>query len=196
LTFGSTLTTTSGQFFTPADWFGSPGLSGTSSGSASGSSSAHGSGSSWSEGDSYSESEADIPIFFPVPFQELSSLQYYSLEEQLTELTRALKEQFPRHCFIRIGNDTEPLLVPRVEQLYTSAKNQQWYLDRLLAAHQALPAAEADHLIAAQETALLQAVADDSEAQPDIPPTEKKRGQRKPSDPNPFDDILREHQKP
>ena len=29
----------------------------------------------------------DIPIFFPVPFQELSSVQYFTLEEQLTQLT-------------------------------------------------------------------------------------------------------------
>ena len=35
------------------------------------------------------------------------------MEEQLTELTAALKEQFPRHCFIKIqGEKTQPLLVP------------------------------------------------------------------------------------
>jgi hypothetical protein len=56
------------------------------------------SGSSNSDSQSWSdsESETDIPIFFPVPFEELSSVQYYPLDEQLTELTAALKEQYQR----------------------------------------------------------------------------------------------------
>ncbi len=57
---------------------------------------------------------ADVPIFIPVPFQELSYVQYFSLEEQLHEMAAALKEQFPRHCFIKIQG-TQPLLVPMVE---------------------------------------------------------------------------------
>ena len=94
----------SGQsFYTPDNWFGSTSPTGmmsdtTSSGSTSSTS------SGFSDSDSYStsESEADIPIFFPVPFQELSTVQYYTVEEQLTELAAALKLQFQRHCFIQI----------------------------------------------------------------------------------------------
>lgn len=183
-----------GEFFGPDQWFGATSM-GTSTSRSTGDSSMSSSGSSGSDSYGDSESVADIPVFVPVPFQELSSVQYYSLEEQLTELTAALKEQYARHCFIKIGSDdTEPMLVPKVEQFYTAAKNIRWYEDKLLAKNNALPAAEVDQLIAAQETALLQAsgqVIDitpaESEPEPLEPPAE-----RKPKAPkkNIFDDLL------
>lgn len=157
---GSSFGTTTGEFFGPDQWFAGTAAMGRSSGSSSGGSSMSSSGSSGSDSYGDSESIADIPVFVPVPFQELSSVQYYSLEEQLTELTAALKEQYARHCFIKVpGEDTEPMLVPKVEPFYTAEKNIRWYEDKLLAKNHALPAAEVDHLIAAQETALLQAAA-------------------------------------
>ncbi len=117
-----------------------------------------GSGSSYSDSSSSSESEADIPILIPVPFQELSSIQYYTTEEQLLGLTAALKEQFPRHCFIKIHSEkTQPLLVPFVEQFYTPPENHQWYESQIFAANNALSADQADALIAEQETVLVQA---------------------------------------
>src|SRR5207244_10293165 len=110
--------------------------------------------SSWSESssDSYtsgeSESVADIPIFFPVPFQEMSSVQFYSTEEQLTELTAALKEQFPRHCFIKIhGQKTQPLLVPfitTVSSFRDSRENLDWYEHWQLGRQGALSPGEVD----------------------------------------------------
>ena len=93
----------------------------------------------WSASCAETESEADIPIFVPVPFQELSSIQHYTPEEQLLEFTAALKEQFPRHCFIKIHQkDTQPMLVPFVKRFYTAAKNLAWYEERLLKAARAL----------------------------------------------------------
>ena len=89
-------------YFQPEQWFSSTSGMTLSDVSSSGSSSVSGSGSSSSESYSDSEGEADIPIFVPVPFEELSSVQYYTLEEQLTEATAALKQQFPRHCFIKL----------------------------------------------------------------------------------------------
>jgi hypothetical protein len=155
---GSSSSATSGEFFGPDQWFGSGATGGRSTSDSSGSSSMSSSGSSNSDSYGDSESVADIPVFVPVPFQELSSVQYYSLDEQLTELTAALKEQYARHCFIKIpGEDTEPMLVPKVEQFYTAEKNIRWYEDKLLAKNNALSAAEVDNLIAAQETALLKA---------------------------------------
>jgi len=157
---GSFSGSSTGEFFGPDQWFAST-MTGRSSGDSSGSSSMSGSGSSGSESSGESESVADIPVFVPVPFQELSSVQYYSLDEQLTELTAALKEQYARHCFIKIQtNDTEPMLVPKVEQFFTAQKNIHRYEEKLLSQNNALPAGEVDHLIADQETALLQAAAE------------------------------------
>ena len=66
-------------------------------------------------------------------------MQYYSLDEQLTELTAALKEQYARHCFVKIhGKETEPMLVPQVEQFYTSQNNLRQYQDKLLSKSNAL----------------------------------------------------------
>jgi hypothetical protein len=118
---GSFSGNSTGEFFGPDQWFSSPGAMGSSSGESRGSSSMSGSGSSGSDSYGESDSVADIPVFVPVPFQELSSVQYYSLDEQLTELTAALKEQYARHCFIKLpGEDTQPLLVPKVEQFFTT----------------------------------------------------------------------------
>ena len=162
----------SGQsFYTPDNWFGSPASTGTmsevvSSGSTTGSSTGYSDTNSYST----SESEADIPIFFPVPFRELSSVQYYSIEEQLTELTAALKLQFQRHCFIQIRQqETQPMLVPFVEPITTftySRENLDWYIDRQHQRQHALPAAEVDRLLEQQETALLKAAQSRSEIQP------------------------------
>jgi len=155
----------SSQAYFYDDWFSMPQLSGTrTQTTGTGSASMTGRSSSWAESESSSDSEsdsvADVPIFIPVPFQELSSIQYMSLEEQLHQMTAALKEQYARHCFIKIqGEETEPMLVPKVEQFYTAPKNIRRYEDKLLQNNNALPAAEADLLIAAQETALLQLVA-------------------------------------
>src|ERR1022692_3831460 len=73
-------------------------------------------------------------------------------------MTAALKEQFPRHCFIKIqGRDTQPLLVPMIDQPYTSEENLLWYRDWQLQQQSALPAAEVDQLLIEQETKFLEA---------------------------------------
>lgn len=155
----------SGVFFEPADWFELPEEVGLSESESSGTGSTSSSGYSESESTGESESVADIPILIPVPFKELSSVQYYSLDEQLTGLTAALKEQFPRHCFIKIHDQrTQPLLVPFVKSFYTAEHNQTWYRTKLFDRYGALPAEEIDRLIAERETALVKA------AQPPAPP--------------------------
>jgi len=150
---------TAGEFFGPAEWLGTPLAAGTSSGRSETESSVSTTGSSWSEADAYSESVADIPIFIPVPFQELSSTQYYTHEEQLTELTAALKEQFPRHCFIKIHEEkTQPLLVPLIRDVATfrtSPENLDWYRAFQLKRQGALSPAEADRLISIKEADLI-----------------------------------------
>jgi hypothetical protein len=170
------------SFFTADNFFGSGAMpTGTSEVSSSGSTTTSGSGYSDVDSDSTTESEVDIPIFFPVPFQELSSVQYYSLEEQLIELTGALKNQFQRHCFIQIRQqETQPLLVPFVEPVTTfnyNRKNLDWYIAKQDEKQNALPAAEVDRLLVEQEAALLQTVAPPAEPeeasvkQPPISPT-------------------------
>jgi hypothetical protein len=169
-----------------------------------GSTSMSGHSSSWAESssdsDSHSESDAvaDVPIFIPVPFQELSSIQYFSLEEQLHQMTAALKEQFPRHCFIKIqGQDTQPLLVPMIEQPYTSEDNLLWYRSWQLQQHSALPAAEVDQLLIEQETKFLEGpgliidiTPDEHEPEAEQPQPSAASSKSKRPKANLFDDLL------
>lgn len=149
-----------GSYFTPDKWFAFSNGFTRSEVSSSGSSSMSSSGTSQSDSWSDSEGEADIPIFFPVPFEELSSIQYYTPEEQLNETTTALKNQFQRHCFIKLlDEETQPLLVPFVEDVTSfrdSDENLRWYIGDQNRKQDALPPPEIDRLLEAQETALLQ----------------------------------------
>ena len=134
----------SSECFDGQDWFPTSGVS-----SVDGSSSMDG------ESSADSESEADIPIFVPVPFEELSNLQHYTPEEQFLEFAAALKHQFQRHCFIKIHQrETQPMLVPLVQEFYTPQYNQAWYIDKLFKAEKALPAADVDRLLKERDAAL------------------------------------------
>lgn len=172
-----------GNFFQPSDWFGPGDLTGTSALTTQSESRAVSRSQAEAHMDGYTEAEADIPILLPVPFQELSSLQYYSLEEQLMELTAALKQQYPRHCFIKIQNeDTEPLLVPWFEEGYVSKEDQDWYANWLLTQYNALPATEVDRLLEELERALLKEVEEstrNAEAEEEEAKTERKRPSKK-----------------
>lgn len=148
-----------GEFFQPQQWYGSE-LAGTSTSSNYGMSSA--SGSHWNETDfeGEAEGEADVPILIPVPFQELSSIQYFPLEEQLTQLTAALKCQFGRHCFIKIHHEqTQPLRVPLVKTYRTPPQALEWYEQKKLTAEGAQPFAVVDACIQQQDQELRRVVA-------------------------------------
>jgi hypothetical protein len=82
-------------------------------------------------------------------------------------------EQFGRHCFIKIHQqETQPLLVPFVNNYYTSEKNKQWYITTQMDKQQAVSREEIDGLLENQERALINMVAPppqtDSPAQPPI----------------------------
>jgi hypothetical protein len=158
---GQTMIPPADEFFTGAMWLDNSNITALSESSASGFSSmesrsefsGESSSSSWSE----LEGIADIPVFVPVPYQELSSVQYYTLEEQLLELTQALKLQLQRHCFIQLPNrETEPLLVPLVEEFYISDKNLDWYINSLADKEGAITPEDADRQIFQARQNLLQ----------------------------------------
>jgi energy-coupling factor transporter ATP-binding protein EcfA2 len=172
-TSGESAASVHGQFFEAQQWY-SGDLVGTSLSSTAGMSSA--SGSHWNETDfeGVGEGEADVPILIPVPFQELSSVQYFTLEEQLTQLTAALKGQFGRHCFIKIHHQkTQPLRVPFVRAHYTPEQFIAEYQTRKFTAEGAQTAAVVDECIARQDEELRRSVArtaKDPEAKTKEPP--------------------------
>ena len=164
--------TTSGSFYQPSDWFSMGQLAGTSALAAASNMSVRGSSQSEVYGDA--DAEADIPIFFPVPKSELSSIQTYTIDEQLWELTAALKEQYQRHCFIKIQQQkTQPMLVPFVKAYDPPAENRDWYINLLNGNQGGRSAAEVDRLIQSAEDGLVNSVATDEE------PSEKPKSKRR-----------------
>jgi hypothetical protein len=161
--------TSASQAYFYDDWFSMPQLSGTRTettgtvrASMSGRSSNWAESSTSGDADTESDAVADIPILIPVPFQELSSVQFMPIADQLHQMTVALKEQFPRHCFIKIQQEeTQPLLVPKVDDPHLTEEALLWYRDYHLQQQKALPVAEVDLLLQQEETALLQTVKSD-----------------------------------
>jgi hypothetical protein len=154
---GESSSSVHGEFFDAQQWMG--GASGTSVSAVMGMTSASGSHRNDTEFTGEAQGEADVPIFVPVPFQELSSVQYFNIDEQLTQLTAALKEQFGRHCFIKIHHQkTQPLRVPFVKSHYTTQKAFGWYEQKKLAAEGAQSCAAVDDAIAQQEAELLSTI--------------------------------------
>ncbi|HLV88701.1 MAG TPA: hypothetical protein VKV39_17075 [Candidatus Sulfotelmatobacter sp.] len=165
---GSFSSAGSGEMFQPGDWFGPRHSTGFSASTSRGNNSMSGDATSTAHTSGETESVADIPILLPVPFRELSSLQFYTPEEQLLALTAALKEQFQRHCFIKLKDQrTQPMLVPFVANSHTPTANRRWYVDRQASRQNALPAAAVDELIAEQERQLLGRITESDEVASD-----------------------------
>jgi hypothetical protein len=124
---------------------------------------------------SVSEGESVVPVFVPIPLQELGSEAEWSREEKVSKVAEMLKYQQERHCFIKIHNQkTQPMLVPFVKSYYTSEANKQWYTEKLLTKHGALPSNEVDRLIESQENVLLKTATLAQEQNDSDPPLKKK----------------------
>ena len=158
---GQTFLPISDDSFSTPTWFDSPQLLSTSESEgisysemqSSSTFSSETNSSGWSE----SESVADIPVLLPMPYKELSSVQYYTIEEQLLELTQALKLAQQRHCFIQLPNqETQPLLVPYIKDFYLSEDTVKAYAGRKALEAMAISPEEADRQISqAREDLLL-----------------------------------------
>jgi len=97
-------------------------------------------GRSQSEAAMWSDGEADIPIFYPVPFKEVSSIETYTLEEQRNRLADCLKEQYQRHYFVkRPGQKTVAAVTPFVKEFRIFPKREEAYVLEHLIKPYALP---------------------------------------------------------
>jgi TraM recognition site of TraD and TraG len=80
------------------------------------------------------EGVADIPMFYPVPFKEVSSIETYSLEETLWQMSDRLMEQYQRHFFIRRpGKKTVAAVTPFVRDWYVSPERLREYEEEVTA---------------------------------------------------------------
>jgi hypothetical protein len=94
-------------------------------------SSAEASGESESWTESESESTTEAPMLMPVMGEELSSVQYRSIDEQLFRAMAALFEQGQRRCVARIGdrmNSPVMLEIPFIKDPPPSPERTERYL--------------------------------------------------------------------
>jgi hypothetical protein len=96
-----------------------------------------------------SSGRADVPIYRPEPFKEVSSITPYSLEEHWTRLAHNLMEQYQRHYFIkRRGQPAIAAVTPVIEEFRIFPRREQEYiLEKLIKPH-ALSVEEIDQNIA------------------------------------------------
>jgi hypothetical protein len=84
-------------------------------------------------GEGSQEGTADIPFLYPEAFKEVSSVQLYSLEECLWQLSDRLMEQYQRHFMIRRpGEKTIAALTPLVKDWYVSPERVAAYVEERL----------------------------------------------------------------
>ncbi len=103
----------------------------------------------------WQDAASDIPILYPVPYREVTSIQTYNLDEQRNRLADRLIEQYQRHYFIKKrGQGTVPAATPFVKEFRIFPKNEEQYILEHLIEPYALSVEEIDRKIAAQERAL------------------------------------------
>jgi hypothetical protein len=145
-------------------WFGeSQGQSSFSAGSSTDFSTDSYSESS-SEGESIGESkfeskgESEVPVWVPIPIQELGSEAEWSREEKVSKVAEILKYQQQRHCFIKLDTEkTQPLQIPFVKDSAISQARLAEYEQGVYAEQGALDALTVDSLLEASETRFLTA---------------------------------------
>jgi hypothetical protein len=195
--------------FTPftEGWFGES--ESTNQFSSSGSSTFDSSGGLSSESWSESEGETVVPVWVPIPIQELGSEAEWSREEKVSKVAEMLKCQQQRHCYIKLDNEkTQPLKIPFVKDYSHPEEYLLEYEQAVYQAQGALPANQADQLIAENERKFLTAAQEaldlnsaidiearevTEEAGQPKKPTSQTRPRTKPAKPNkktPFDKLL------
>src|SRR5207249_881673 len=102
----------------------------------------------YGESDSESFGETVVPVWVPIPTQELTTEAEWTREEKLSKVAQLLKEQMQQHCFIKLeAEKTQPLLVPFVKDYGLSEKALLEYQHEVYKSQGALPAADVDRLL-------------------------------------------------
>ena len=124
----------------------------------SGESSFEGYSSSESQSDTegWTEGEADVPIFYPEPFQEVSSVELFSIEEQKQRAADKLQLAPQRHYFIRRpGKDTVPAVTPFVKEYYIDPELMEANIMQYFVKPYAMAVGEIDKQLKEQKKLLL-----------------------------------------
>jgi len=115
-------------------------------------------GSSVSESYSESEGESIVPVWVPIPVQELGSEAEWSREEKVSRVAEMLKFQMQRHCFIKLDEElTQPMKVPFVKSYPLSEESVAEYERAIYKEQGAIAAEDVDHLLEESKSRFLSA---------------------------------------
>jgi len=113
------------------------------------------SGESDVETATWSETTTEVPFYEYEPFMEVSSVQYYSIEEMLEKYISWIKSQTPRYALLKIGTRAPiPIVTPFVENLPVRQKDVEAFKEKVYSQY-ARPATEVDEEIAVRRKALM-----------------------------------------
>jgi hypothetical protein len=111
-----------------------------------------------SEGENHfeSEGESEIPVWVPIPVQELGSEAEWSREEKVSKVAEMLKHQQERHCFIKMDTEaTQPLKIPFVRDYSQSKQYLLEYEKAVYETQGAITGSEVDVLLEENENRFL-----------------------------------------
>ena len=135
-----------------------------------------------SVGHSYFESqgESEVPVWVPIPVQELTTEAEWSREEKVSKVAEMLKYQQERHCFIKLDTEpTQPLKVPFVREYFHSDSDLLEYERAVYDEQQAVSAANADLLLVENEQRFLEAATNQRSAKLHNPQDDKQPSQKR-----------------
>lgn len=103
-----------------------------------------------------SKGDAEVPVWVPIPVQELSSETEWSREEKVSKVAETLKLQQERHCFIKLDTETtQPLKIPFVRDYLHSQQDLLEYEKAVYERQGAIEGTAVDHLIVDNEARFL-----------------------------------------
>jgi hypothetical protein len=118
---------------------------------------------------SSSETTTVLPVWVPIPQQELTTEAEWSREEKLDKVVEILNCQQQAHCFIKLNTQaTQPLRVPTVKDYGTTVEALVQYENEVHKAQGARPSADIDRALA-ESTRLFLRKAGVAEEQADDP---------------------------
>lgn len=152
--------------------------------------------------------ETELPVWVPIPVQELASEAEWSREEKLSKVAETLMTQQDQTAFIKLDEErTQPLLVPFVRTRFLSPEYLLEYEQALYQAQGALSADQADQQITVAEQRFLTTAREALNIEPTIDRQSiklaeatveiarpKKRAGRKKAPANLFDSIKRKEE--
>jgi uncharacterized membrane protein YgcG len=108
-----------------------------------------------------SEGESEVPVWVPIPIQELGSEAEWSREEKVSKVAELLKHQQERHCFIKLDTEpTQPLKIPFVRDYSQSDQYLLEYEKAVYETQGAITGPEVDILLKENENRFLAAAGD------------------------------------